>query len=202
MKVVFVATLLLAFVTLFVVVASAARAPRTPSGTPSMSVSDSNLPPLHEDVIRCTVCNRAIEHIWDKGEKLRKHCKEEGTDPRCDFSNMHAFGIEEMAHAACEDLPKNYKAIHDSEFDLVLHDDPDHPEHVSKAISKACRAWVHDEHGAEEVALFIFANLDSGKAKGTILHNLQHRFCRNACNANFKRKKHVHDKYRYEDDEL
>ena len=153
---------------------------------------------LHPDYIRCKVCYRAIEHVWNKGVELRSHCRAEGTDPRCDFSNVHSFGIEEMVDGICDDLPLTHKAIHESEFDLVLHDNPDHPEHVSTAITKTCREWVHDEHGAEQVALYIYANLDAGKPTEIILHGLQHRYCRNACNPNFKKPKDRHDRFHSE----
>lgn len=153
----------------------------------------------HEDQIRCKVCNRAIEHIWDKGAELRSHCKSEGTDPRCDFSNMHSFGIEEMAHAVCENLPETYQALQGSEFDMILADYPEHPRAVSKAISRACRRWVHEQHGAEKVALYVYSNLDAGKSKGQILHSIQHRFCKNACNPSYKLPGDAHDTKHYDE---
>ena len=148
---------------------------------------------VHEDFIRCAVCRRAIAHIWHKGDALRKHCRDEGTDPRCDFSNLHAFGIEEMVQNVCDDLPLTHQAMHDSEFDLVLHDSPDHPEFVSAAITRACKHWVHSEHGAEQVALYIYANLDARKTTETILHNLQHRYCSRACDSQYTRRGDRHD---------
>lgn len=148
---------------------------------------------MHTDFIRCKVCNRAIAHIWHKGDALRRHCFQEGTDPRCDFSNLHSFGIEEMVHDVCEDLPLTHTAIHESEFDLVLAENPDHPEYVSSAIKTACQEWVHGEHGAEQVALYLYANLDAGKPTEVILHNLQHRFCRRACDPKHVRRRDRHD---------
>ncbi len=149
---------------------------------------------LHPDFIRCKVCHRAIEHVWNKGDQLRRHCRIEGTDPRCDFSNIHAFGIEEMVNDICDDLPLTHKAMHASEFDLVLHDNPDHPEKVASAITRACKDWVHDEHGAEHVALYIYANLDAGKPTEVILHNLQHRFCEAACDPSRSKTRDWHDR--------
>lgn len=148
---------------------------------------------MHMDFIRCRVCNRAIAHIWRTGDQLRRHCYEDGTDPRCDFSNLHSFGIEEMVHGVCEDLPLTHQAMHESEFDLVLHDNPEHPEYVSSAITKACKEWLHDEHGAEQIALYMYANLDAGKPTEIILHNLQHRYCNRACDPNHQRIRDRHD---------
>lgn len=148
---------------------------------------------LHMDFIRCRVCNRAIAHIWRTGDQLRRHCYEEGTDPRCDFSNLHSFGIEEMVHGICEDLPLTHQAMHDSEFDLVLHDNPEHPEFVSQAITRACKEWLHEEHGAEQIALYMYANLDAGKPTEIILHNLQHRYCHRACDPGYTRIRDRHD---------
>lgn len=152
-----------------------------------------------EELIRCKVCNRAIEHIWDKGAELRAHCKIEGTDPRCDFSNMHSFGIEEMASAVCEGLPETHQALQGSEFDIVLAEFPEHPRSVAKVISRACRRWLHEQHGAEKIALYIYSNLDAGKAKGQILHALQHRFCKNACNPGYKLPGDAHDAQHYDE---
>lgn len=163
-------------------------------GSASRSFSATLTPAhVHDDFIRCKVCYRAIAHIWHTGDKLRKHCFEEGTDPRCDFSNLHSFGIEEMVNGVCEDLPLTHQAIHESEFDLVLSANVDHPEFVSTAITKACREWLHEEHGAEQIALYMYANLDANKPTEVILHNLQHRYCNRACDPSYKRVRDHHD---------
>jgi hypothetical protein len=147
------------------------------------SVASAEWSQLDEDIIRCKVCERAIGYVWNQGEKLRRHCKSpERNDTRCDLSNVHHFGIDEMVHQVCDKLPHTHKAVQGSEFDLVLHDDPQHPDHVIEAITNTCVKWVHEDHGLDHVALYIFANLDAGKSTHTILHSLQHRFCKKACN--------------------
>lgn len=168
------------------------------SNTNSPSLSIVIMPP-QEEIIRCKVCNRAIEHIWDKGAELRAHCKLEGTDPRCDFSNMHSFGIEEMASSVCEGLPETHQALEGSEFDIVLAEFPEHPRSVAKVISRACRRWLYEQHGAEKIALYVYSNLDAGKSKGQILHAIQHRFCKNACNPNFVLPGDAHDDKHYDE---
>jgi hypothetical protein len=144
-----------------------------------------------DDLIRCKVCERTIEHVFRRGAELRSHCKDEGTDPRCDYSNLHSFGIEEMVHTACDDLPKTYQAIHDSEFEMVLHDSPEHAPEVALAIKRTCVRWVHDQH--DDVAVYIFANLDAQKSAAVVLPSLQQRFCRHACNPRYKKKRDAHD---------
>ena len=150
---------------------------------------------LSDPAIRCKVCERAIGYVWHQGVDLRSHCKGFGDDPRCDHTNLHQFGIEEMVHEVCDKLPKTHKALEESEFDLILHEDPQHPQHVHDAIYKSCIKWVHEEHGLDQVALYLYANLDAGKSTGQILHALQHRFCGNtACNADYKgRRRDYHD---------
>lgn len=144
--------------------------------------------------IRCAVCRRAIAYIWHEGAKLRAHCKsEERNDPRCDFGNVHHFGIEEMTQNVCDKLPKTHAAIEGSEFDLVLHDDPKHTKENADKIMFTCKKYVHDDKGIDNVALYMFANLDAGKSTGTILHSLQHRFCKDACNKEYKLARHVED---------
>ena len=141
---------------------------------------------LDEKLIRCKVCERSIDYIWHQGDKLRKHCKsEDRSDPGCDHSNMHHYSIEEMTREVCKKLPKTHQAIEESEFDLILHDDPQHPQHVHDVIYSTCVKWVHDEHGLDNVAMYMYANLDSGKHKDTILHALRHKFCKNACNPHY-----------------
>jgi hypothetical protein len=138
---------------------------------------------LDDKLIRCKVCERAIDYIWHQGDNLRAHCKSPDRDhPGCDHSNMHHYTIEEMTREVCKKLPKTHQAIEESEFDLVLHEDPQHPEHVSDQIYRTCVKWVHDEHGLDNVAMYMYANLDAGKHRDTILHALRHKFCKNACN--------------------
>lgn len=150
---------------------------------------------IDEKYIRCKVCNRAIQHAWQEGVHLRNHCKHEGTDPRCKYSFLHKFGIEEMVNDVCDALPRKYQAIHESEFDLVLRDDPQHPEHVAAAIRDTCVKWIHEFHGVEEVGLWIFANLDVGKTTEMVLHSLQHRYCHRACDPTFDRRLDAHDDF-------
>ncbi len=137
---------------------------------------------FNEAAIRCKVCDRAIAHIWHQGVELRTHCKTHGTDKRCDISNLHRHGVEEMVRDVCDDLPKTHQAIADSEFELIAHDDPKHEPEIIEAIKKACVRWVHDRHTIEGVTRLMFANLDAGKKTQTILHALQQRFCDAACN--------------------
>jgi hypothetical protein len=151
---------------------------------------------LDDKLIRCKVCERAIEHVWNQGEELRTKCTESGGnsgDARCNFIHLHDHGIEDMMHTVCDDLPKTYKAIEGSEFDMVLHEDPQHPKEIALAIKRACVNYLHDDHGADEVAMYIFANLDAGKQKEQILPALQHRYCRQACTAEYTRKRDHHD---------
>lgn len=152
--------------------------------------------PLDEKVIRCKVCERAIQHVWHEGENLRWHCKDgDSTDPRCKYSFLHRFGIEEMVENVCDKLPTKYQAIHESEFDMVLSEDPSHPEHVAEAIRATCVKWVHEFHSVEEVAKWVFANLDVGKSTGMILHGLSHRFCHRACNPKYEMRLDAHDEF-------
>ena len=148
---------------------------------------------MDESLIRCKVCERAIGYIWHQGVALRLHCREnhQSADHRCDNSNMHHFGIHEMVHEVCDKLPRTHATIEHSEFDLVLHHDPQHPTAVAEKIRNACVKWVHHEHGLDAVSLYLYANLDSGKSTDTILHSLQHRFCKNACNVNYKQERRV-----------
>lgn len=136
---------------------------------------------VDEEVIRCKVCDRAIAHIWNQGVELRHHCKRHGTDHRCDITNLHKHGIQEMVKDVCDDLPKTHQALLGSEFDLVAHDNPNHDEEVVAAIRSACVRWVHEEHTISHVTRLIYANLDAGKSTQTILHALQQRFCDGAC---------------------
>lgn len=147
---------------------------------------------LDEEFIRCKVCHRAIEYIWHQGDILRAHCKSpERNDHRCDLSNLHHFGIHELTTEVCKHLPHTHKAVEGSEFDLVLHHDPQHPDDVIDKIYSTCVKWVHHEHGLDAVSTYMFANLDAGKHRDTILHSLQHKFCKNACNPNYKQSRKI-----------
>ncbi|CUG91528.1 membrane-associated protein, putative [Bodo saltans] len=136
---------------------------------------------VDDKYIRCKVCDRAIAHIWHQGVELRKHCKTHGTDPRCYITNLHKHGVEEMVRDVCEDLPKTHQSLTHSEFDLVVHDNPNHDAEIITAIRDSCVKWVHDTHTVEAVTRLIYANLDAGKSTQVILHRLQERFCDAAC---------------------
>jgi len=136
---------------------------------------------LPEERIRCKVCDRAIAHIWHQGVELRTHCNVHGTDPRCDITNVHKHGVEEMVKDVCEDLPKTHQALMDDGFEMIKSSDPKHDDALIEAIRAACVKWVHDEHSIDFVTRLIWANLDAGKSTQTILHGLQERFCANAC---------------------
>lgn len=175
--------LAVAFFTLMIASSSSSR---------SSSSSFSFVAALDEDFIRCKVCEKAIAHIWHEGDELRAHCKsDERNDHRCDMSNLHHFGIEDLTREVCKKLPKTHQAIEESEFDLVLHHDPQHPKEVADTLYSTCVKWVHHEHGLEHVARYMYANLDSGKHRDTILHSLQHKFCRNACNPRYVQRRKI-----------
>lgn len=136
---------------------------------------------VEDEFIRCKVCDRAIAHIWNQGVELRTHCKRHNTDPRCDITNLHRHGIEEMVRSVCDDLPKTHQALIHSEFELIADDSPQHDEEVVAAIKQSCIRWIHDQHSVDAVTRLIFANLDAQKSTQVILHNLQARFCDDAC---------------------
>ena len=144
---------------------------------------------LDEKAIRCKVCERAIDHVWHQGVDLRAHCRQEDAhDPRCEYSSVNHFGIEEMVTEVCQKLPKTHRLKDgaDASFDLEPHhEDPKHDTAVAAAIRNACIKWVHEEHGLDQVALYVFANLDAGKSTATILGGLRDRYCKNACNADY-----------------
>lgn len=105
-----------------------------------------------EELIKCKVCERAVSHVWGKGVALRHHClvtKGPDRDVRCDFHDIQPHAIDQMVWGVCDVLPTTYKAIHESEFDLVLHEDPQHPEELAKLIASTCIKYVHKHHGAE-----------------------------------------------------
>jgi hypothetical protein len=151
------------------------------SGSRSKSASAPKLPPLEEKDIKCKVCDRAVAHVWHQGARLRQHCKIHATDPRCKVTNLHKHGIEEMVRDMCDELPHTHQALHDSEFELIAHDSPEHEDDVIEAISRACKRWVHDTNTIEYLTRMIFANLDAGKSAKQILKRLQERFCDQAC---------------------
>ena len=149
--------------------------------TAATGEKSASLTPLTDAFIRCKVCDRAIAHIWHQGVKLRTHCAVHGTDKRCDITNLHKFGIEEMVKEVCDELPHTHQSLIDSEFELIAHDDPKHEPEQIEAIRNACIRWVHDEHTIDYVTRLMYANLDAGKATQVILHRLQERFCDAAC---------------------
>lgn len=136
---------------------------------------------LDDAFIRCKVCDRAVAHIWDQGVALRHHCKLHGTDSRCHITNMHRHGIEEMVQDVCEDLPRTHQSLVESEFELEVHENPNHDDEIIAAIRKSCIKWVHDQHTVDYVTRIIFANLDAGKSTQVILHKLQEHLCEAAC---------------------
>jgi hypothetical protein len=148
---------------------------------------------LHEAEIRCKVCERAIQYVWDQGYELRNHCKSpERSDPRCDYSQLHRFGIEEMVHEVCDKLPRTHQAIEGSEFDLVLKDNPEHSDEVASLLRTTCNKWLHQEHGLDQIALYVYANLDAGKHTATILRGLQDRYCKKrACKADYSQSTNI-----------
>lgn len=138
-----------------------------------------------ESLIKCKVCEKAIEHIWTKGAELRRLCKHHPPGPdrdeRCDFDEIHPHAVEQMSWGACEALPVTYKAIHESEFDLILHDDPQHPVELAAALKDACIKFLHDEHGAEHIGFSILQHLRHNQVTSRILPILKKDFCTAAC---------------------
>ncbi len=138
-----------------------------------------------ESLIKCKVCERAVEHVWTKGQELRRLCKHtpKGVerDIRCDFDGIHSHAIEQMAWGVCDVLPLTYKAIHESEFDLILHDDPQHPAELAEALKAACIRFLHDEHGAENIGMQVHRHLEAGQGTQKILPTLRKDFCSKAC---------------------
>ena len=135
-----------------------------------------------DELIRCKVCERAITHVWHKAAELRAHCRGGATDHRCDYNNVDAKAVDQMAWGVCDILPQTYHAIHESEFDLVLKDgDPSHTEEAARAIKNACIRWLHTQHSAEQVARVVLGNIEVGKTSETILPGLRRRFCKKAC---------------------
>ncbi|CUE95827.1 membrane-associated protein, putative [Bodo saltans] len=105
-----------------------------------------------EELIRCKVCQRAVSHVWGRGVALMHHCKTTrgaDRDRRCDFHDIHPHAIDQMVWGVCDALPTTYQAIHESEFDLVLHEDPQHSDELAKLIISTCSKFVHDHHGVE-----------------------------------------------------
>lgn len=141
--------------------------------------------PLHaypDPLIRCKVCERAVSHVWEKARELRQHCRYEATDSRCDFNGIHPHGIDQMVWGVCDTLPKTYQAIHESEFDLVLAEDPKHTDKVATAIRHSCMRWLHTYHGVEKIGRLVHDNLKVGKGDN-VLRSMQDHFCFEACKA-------------------
>jgi hypothetical protein len=137
-----------------------------------------------DDLIRCKVCERAITHVWTKAEELRTFCRKGIQDIRCDHHHADPTEIDKMSWGVCEALPTTYHAIHESEFDLVLKEgdtDPQHTEEAARAIKNSCIRWLHTQHGAEEVARVVHANIEAGKAGNVILPGIRRKFCKKAC---------------------
>ncbi len=138
-----------------------------------------------ENLIKCKVCERSVEHIWTKGQELRRMCKHAvpgiERDIRCDFENVHPHAIEQMSWGVCDALPVAYKAIHESDFDLILHEDPQHPVELAEALRAACIKFLHDEHGAENIGTQVHQHLEAGQGARNILQTLRQDFCAKAC---------------------
>ena len=138
-----------------------------------------------ERLIKCKVCERSVEHVWNKGVELRRHCKHAGRgverDERCDFDGIHSHAIEQMAWGVCDALPVTYKAIHDSEFDLILHEDPQHSSELANALKAACVKFLHDEHGAENIGMQVHRHLEAGQSTLRIMPVLKRDFCSKPC---------------------
>jgi len=133
-----------------------------------------------DKLIRCKVCERAVAHVWEKARDLRHHCRYEATDRRCDYNNIHPHAIDQMVWGVCEALPKTYQAIHESEFDLVLTQDPLHSDEAGAAIKHSCMRWLHSEHTVEKIGRLIHDNLRVGKGDN-VLASMKENFCYKAC---------------------
>lgn len=141
---------------------------------------------MDEDTIKCKVCLRAVEHMWHRGVILREKCahpsRELEQSHECDLSNIQHKAIQTLVQGTCEELPRSYQALMHSEFEMVLHDNPNHSTEVAQAITDACVKFVHDAHTVESVALLVYSNLDARKHTNEILYPLQQRFCQVPCN--------------------
>lgn len=136
-----------------------------------------------ENLVRCKVCERAVQHVWTKGKELRRHCKTNPQeDKRCDFSNLHPHAVDQMVWGVCDALPTTYQAVHaDGAFELILHDDPSHPEQLVALLRETCIKFLHDEHGVENIGRVVLGNLEVNKPTEIILDGLKERFCNAAC---------------------
>lgn len=162
------------FTVIFVVVATLAFVSITSSS------SSSFVSAFPDPLIRCKVCERAVAHVWGKARDLRHHCRYTTTDSRCDFTNIHPHAIDQMVWGVCEALPKTYQAIHESEFDMVLAEDPLHSDEAAAAIKHSCMRWLHTEHTVEKIGRLIHDNLRVGKGDN-VLKSMQANFCYKAC---------------------
>ncbi len=133
-----------------------------------------------DKVIRCAVCKRAVQHVWEKARELRHHCRYDGSDRRCDYTGIHPHAIDQMIWGVCDVLPKSYQAIHESEFDIVLAEDPKHSDKVAAAIKHSCMRWLHTYHGVEKVGRLVHDNLRVGKGDN-VLASMKDHFCEEAC---------------------
>lgn len=135
------------------------------------------------ELIKCKVCERAVSHVWSRGLELRRHCisvKGVDRDERCDFHGIHPWAIDRMVWGVCDALPRTYKAIHDSEFDLVLHEDPQHSDDLASLIKATCNTFVHNHHGVEVLGARIQAHLEHGHHEDS-LPAITHEVCNHAC---------------------
>jgi hypothetical protein len=133
-----------------------------------------------DKLIRCKVCHRAVAHVWSRARDLRHHCRTESTDRRCDYDGIHPHAIDQMVWGVCEALPKTHQAVHESEFDLVVAQDPLHSEEAIAAIKNSCVRWLHMPHTVESIGRLIHDNLKVGKGDN-VLKSMQEHFCYNAC---------------------
>src|SRR3989338_3706796 len=130
--------------------------------------SNNQVSAFPDQLIRCKVCERAVSHVWGKARDLRHHCRYTTTDNRCDFTNIHPHAIDQMVWGVCDAPPKTYQAIHESEFDLVLTEDPLHSDEAATAIKHSCMRWLHTEHTVEKIGRLIHDNLRVGKGENVL----------------------------------
>ena len=143
---------------------------------------------FHERMVRCRVCQRSISHIWSRATNLRRKCKHiDHTDERCDFKNVHPWAIDQMVWGVCDALPQTYQALHyDGEFDLILHEEPNHSEELAALIRATCKKFLHEHHGVDDIGRVMLANLEVGKTTEVILKSLEKHFCSKPCSRHWE----------------